>query len=229
MNYISYIRVSTTRQGISGLGLQAQKSAVKNFLKPEDNLLVEFQEVESGKNNERTMLKEAIQRCKEMNATLLIAKLDRLSRNVSFIYTLRDSKIDFVCADMPNASPVTIGIMAVLAQDERERISQRTKSALEELKSKGVKLGKPENLSDFSRKRSVQVRQEKANNNINNRLATALIVSMRKENKSYSIIAEELNVSGYKTRRNKNFSAMSVKRLYDRHSVKCALQMKINT
>ncbi|MBT0606829.1 recombinase family protein [Aequorivita echinoideorum] len=222
MNYISYIRVSTTRQGISGLGLQAQKSAVKNFLKPEDNLLVEFQEVESGKNNERTMLKEAIQRCKEMNATLLIAKLDRLSRNVSFIYTLRDSKIDFVCADMPNASPVTIGIMAVLAQDERERISQRTKSALEELKSKGVKLGKPENLSDFSRKRSLQVRQEKANNNINNRLATALIVSMRKENKSYSIIAEELNASGYKTRRNKNFSAMSVKRLYDRHSVKCA-------
>lgn len=229
MNYISYIRVSTTRQGISGLGLQAQKSAVKNFLKPEDNLIAEFQEIESGKNNERTRLKQAIQRCKELNATLLIAKLDRLSRNVSFIYTLRDSKIDFVCADMPNASPVTIGIMAVLAQDERERISQRTKSALAELKLKGVKLGKPENLTDYSRERSLQVRQDNASNNINNRLATALIISMRKENRSYSAIAEELNISGYTTRRNNNFSAMSVKRLYDRHSVKCEQQMKINT
>jgi DNA invertase Pin-like site-specific DNA recombinase len=227
MNYISYIRVSTTRQGVSGLGLQAQKSAVSNFLKPEDNLLAEFQEVESGKNNERTMLKEAIQRCKELNATLLIAKLDRLSRNVSFIYTLRDSKIDFMCADMPNASPVTIGIMAVLAQDERERISQRTKSALAELRTKGVKLGKPENLTDFSRKRSLQVRRINANKNINNRLATALIVSMRKEKKSYSAIAKELNTSGYQTRRNKMFSAMTVKRLFDRANLIVEIRKEI--
>ncbi len=227
MHYISYIRVSTTRQGISGLGLQAQKSAVKTFLKPEDSLLAEFQEVESGKDNERTGLKEAIQCCKEMKATLLIAKLDRLSRNVSFIYTLRDSKIDFVCADMPNASPVTIGIMAVLAQDERERISQRTKSALAELKLKGVELGKPDNLTDYSRERSLEVRQGNASKNINNRLATALIVSMRKENRSYSAIAEELNTSGYKTRRNKVFSAMTVKRLYDRANLIVAIRKEI--
>jgi DNA invertase Pin-like site-specific DNA recombinase len=218
MKYITYIRVSTKNQEISGLGLAAQRTAVKNFIRSEDELEAEYQEAESGKNDYRPQLLKAIEHCKETKATLLVAKLDRLSRNASFIFTLRDSQIQFKCVDMPEANNLTIGIMAVLAQDERERISQRTKVALAELKARGVKLGKPENLTDYSRKRSVEIRQKNANDNINNRRATALILSMRKEDKSYLSIATELNESGFKTRRNKEFSAMTVKRLYDRFS-----------
>src|SRR5690606_10038779 len=121
MEYISYYRVSTRKQEKSGLGLDAQKTAVRNFLKSDDILLGEYQEAESGKDNHRPELQKAIEQCKATGATLLIAKLDRLSRNAAFILTLRDSKIQFVCADMPTANNVTIGIMAILAQDERER------------------------------------------------------------------------------------------------------------
>ena len=228
MKYIAYYRVSTQKQGNSGLGLEAQKSAVTNFISNEDILIKSYTDVESGKKNNRPNLLQAIEDCKNKDATLLIAKLDRLSRNASFIFMLRDTHVNFKAVDMPEANSITIGIMAVLAQDERERISQRTKSALEELRKNGVKLGKPENLTNYSRERSLQVRQQNANTNINNRLATALIVSMRKEDKSYSAIAKELNVSGFKTRRNSKYSGMTVKRLYDRYIQNSMLKMKIN-
>lgn len=217
MKYISYLRVSTKRQGESGLGIDAQKSAVTKFLKHDDELIAEYRETESGKKNNRPMLMKAIEECRKQGATLLIAKLDRLSRNASFIFTLRDAKVDFVCCDMANANPVTVGIMAVLSQDERERISQRTRSALAELKAKGIELGKPENLTDYSRQRSIEVRQRDARENENNRRATALITSMRSENISYHKIAERLNESGFKTRQSKLFTAMAVKRLFDRY------------
>lgn len=135
-NYISYYRVSTQKQGETELGLEAQKSSVKAFLSKQDSLIAEYQEVESGKKNNRLELLKAIEHCKTTNSTLLIAKLDRLSRNVQFIYTLRDSNVNFICCDMPDANSVTIGILAVLAQEERERTSDRTKKALEELKKK---------------------------------------------------------------------------------------------
>lgn len=214
VNYISYYRVSTQRQGKSGLGLGAQKSAVQKFVGTQNKLIAEYEDIESGKNDTRPNLLKAIQQCKEVGATLLIAKLDRLSRNVSFIYTLKDSKIDFRCCDMPDANSVTIGIMAVLAQDERERISQRTKVALAELKSKGVKLGTPENLTDKAREKSIEVRKQLARNNENNRKASVLIKSMRNEGKSYSSIARVLNENGFKTRREKLFTQMQVKRLF---------------
>jgi DNA invertase Pin-like site-specific DNA recombinase len=137
------------------------------------------------------------------------------------------SQVQFKCVDNPEANSITIGIMAVLAQDERERISLRTKLALAELKAKGIKLGKPENLTDYSRKRSIEIRQKNANDNINNRRATALILSMRSEEKSYLNIAIELNQSGFKTRRNKEFSAMTVKRLFDKYCVTCNHKTKI--
>ena len=113
------------KQGISGLGLQAQKSSVKDFLNSDDELVAEYEETESGKKNDRIELLKAIEQCKQTGSTLLIAKLDRLSRNVKFIYTLKDSNVDFVCCDMPDANSVTIGILAVLAQEERERTSRR--------------------------------------------------------------------------------------------------------
>ena len=143
--YIAYYRVSTQKQGNSGLGLEAQRSDVSRFVERGGTLIADYQDIESGKKNDRPNLIKAIEECKKRNATLLIAKLDRLSRNASFIFTLHDSKIKFVCCDMPDANSITIGIMAVLAQDERERTSQRTKAALAELKRKGVKLGSPQN------------------------------------------------------------------------------------
>lgn len=208
--YISYYRVSTQQQGNSGLGLNAQKAMVNNFLKQEDSLLQEFEEIESGKKNDRPELHKAIEQCKKENAILLIAKLDRLSRNVSFIYTLKESKVDFKCVDMPEANSVTIGIMAVLAQEERERTSQRTRDALAELKKAGKRLGSPQNLNNEAREKGVQAIIDKSLNNVNNRKATALIVSLRKDNFSYREIAKRLNSSGFKTSRDKNFTGAQV-------------------
>jgi len=216
MKYIAYYRVSTDKQGESGLGLEAQKSSVINFISEDDILINEYREVESGKNNERIQLLEALSECKRVDATLLIAKLDRLSRNAAFIFTLKDSGVKFKCVDMPEANSVTIGIMAVLAQDERERISHRTKVALAALKAKGVKLGKPENLTDEARRRSVEARKKKANSNEHNTKATSLIKALRSNGASFRDIAQELNDSGFKTSRDSYFSAMTVKRLYDR-------------
>jgi len=229
MKYISYIRVSTKNQQNSGLGLSAQRTAVKNFLRPEDELIAEYQEAESGKNDKRPELLKAIEQCKETNSTLLVAKLDRLSRNAAFIFTLRDTQVQFKCIDLPEANSITIGIMAVLSQYERERISARTKVALAELKAKGVKLGKPENLTDYSRQRSKEVGKKNALEDVNNRRATALIVSMRREDKTYSSIAQELNQSGFKTRKSKEFVAMTVKRLYDRYIQNCNDKMEIKS
>ena len=133
--YVAYYRVSTQQQGQSGLGLEAQQMQVKKFV-GDNEILKHFIEVESGKNNNRPELKRAIELAKKEQVKLVIAKLDRLSRNASFIFMLRDTNVNFVCADMPEANSLTIGIMAVLAQDERERISQRTKAALDAKKQK---------------------------------------------------------------------------------------------
>lgn len=216
MNYISYCRVSTKKQGASGLGIDAQKTSVLNALKEGDRLIAEYQEVESGKNDYRPQLLKAIEHCKKTNSTLLIAKLDRLSRNASFILTLRDSQVLFKSIDMPDANNLTIGIMAILAQDERERISQRTKSALAELKKKGVKLGSPQNLTDSSRKKSLERRQKKSRENSNNLKATAMIKLLIESKYGYEFISNYLNMNGFETSRGCKFTRMSVKRLADR-------------
>ena len=145
---------------------------------------------------------------------MLIAKLDRLSRNASFILMLRDSKVDFVCCDMPDANSITIGIMAILAQDERERTSQRTKAALGELKRKGVKLGSPQNLTEQARETSLQVRQQNAIDNENNRKVGALIVSLRKGGKTFYQITKEINELGFVSRRGKQFQQNQVQILF---------------
>lgn len=215
--YIAYYRVSTQKQGNSGLGLEAQKTMVKHYLKDSDILLAEFEEVESGKNDNRPQLQKAIEKCKNEGAVLLIAKLDRLSRNAGFIFLLKDSQVNFKCCDMPEANSLTIGIMAVLAQEERELISKRTIAALEELRSKGKKLGSPQNLTREAQKQGAEAMRQKALNNENNRKATALIVSLREIGKSYAKIAQQLNDNGFKTSRGYTFSASQVMVLYDRY------------
>lgn len=215
--YIAYYRVSTQKQGNSGLGLEAQKTMVKHYLKDSDILLAEFEEVESGKNDNRPQLQKAIEKCKNEGAMLLIAKLDRLSRNAGFIFLLKDSQVNFKCCDMLEANSLTIGIMAVLAQEERELISKRTIVALEELRSKGKKLGSPQNLTREAQKQGAEAMRQKALNNENNRKATALIVSLRETGKSYAKIAQQLNDNGFKTSRGYTFSTSQVMVLYDRY------------
>jgi DNA invertase Pin-like site-specific DNA recombinase len=140
--FISYLRVSTQRQGESGLGIEAQRQAVAAYLNGGAwSLIAEYVEIETGKRNDRPQLTAALHRAKVSNATLVIAKLDRLSRNAAFLLNLRDAGVRFVCADMPEANNLTIGIMAIIAQDERERISARTKAALAAKRMRGERLG----------------------------------------------------------------------------------------
>jgi DNA invertase Pin-like site-specific DNA recombinase len=141
--WVAYYRVSTKRQGLSGLGEAAQKAAVRQFLNGGDWTLVkEFKETESGKKDDnRPQLQAAIAACKLFGAKLVIAKLDRLSRDAHFLLGLEKAGIDFVAADMPNANRMTVGIMAVVAQEERRMISERTKAALQAAKARGMKLG----------------------------------------------------------------------------------------
>lgn len=213
--YVSYYRVSTKGQGQSGLGLEAQKTAVGQFVKNE-LVIKEFIEVESGKKNDRPELASAIACAKQHQATLVIAKLDRLSRNASFIFTLRDSGVDFVCADMPDANTLTVGIFAVLAQHERELISSRTKAALAAKKAQGYSLGKPENLTLEAALKGNRIWQKKAAENKNNRRAKAMILSLRLQGLNWSRIALELNEHGFLTARGKLFQAVQVQRLYFR-------------
>jgi DNA invertase Pin-like site-specific DNA recombinase len=142
--FISYLRVSTDKQGERGYGLDAQRKAVSDYLNGGSwQLLEEFVEVESGKRSDRPQLAAALAACKKHRARLVIAKLDRLSRNVAFIATLMDGKVEFVCCDFPSANRLTLHILAAVAEHEREMISARTSAGLAAAKAKGVKLGNP--------------------------------------------------------------------------------------
>lgn len=141
--FVSYLRVSTTKQGYSGLGIDAQRAAVAGYLQREGGtLLAEFVEVESGSKRQRPVLVQSIALCKNQSATLIIAKLDRLARNVAFVSSLMEAGVDFVAADAPYANKLMIHILSAFAEHERELISQRTKDALKAAKARGVRLGK---------------------------------------------------------------------------------------
>ncbi len=212
-SYVSYLRVSTQKQGQSGLGLEAQRYAVQTFVKT-TSLAGEFVEVESGKKNERSQLAAAIALAKARGATLLIAKLDRLSRNAGFIFQLRDAGVDFVCCDMPDANTLTVGLFAVLAQHERETISKRTKDALAAKKARGAQLGTPANLTPAATQKGRDHARAKAHAHEHNARAAAHILLLREKGFNYAQIAEKLNALRFLTRTGKAFRAEQVKRLY---------------
>ena len=212
-SYVAYYRVSTPRQGISGLGLAAQRTSVNTYLYNRGGITAEFTDVESGKKNNRPELLKAIAYCKEKGTVLLIAKLERLSRNVAFIFTLRDSSVEFVCADMPEANTLTIGVMATMAQHEREVIGERTRKALAEKKRQGFVLGTPRNLTPAAIFKSRQIRQVAARQDENNRRAATLARSLRQTGHSWTRIAQTLNDNGFRTRRGKAFRVEQVQRV----------------
>lgn len=218
--YIAYYRVSTKKQG---LGLQAQQSTVKAYLSnvTDSTMIAEYEEKESGKDDNRTELNKALAQCKIQHATLIIAKLDRLSRNVSFIFALKDAGVDFVCCDLPEFNSLTLAIFAGLAQQERELISTRTKAALQE-KKKIKQLGTPSNLSNNMNKaitNSVATRKDKALNNDNNKKAFSLIQALRNNEQTWNSIAQSLNNANFKTANNGLFSAVQVQRVFNLYAI----------
>lgn len=220
--FVSYIRVSTGKQGRSGLGLDAQRSSITDYLNGGPwELLKEFKEIESGKKDDRPELLNALKLCQLTGATLIIAKLDRLSRDLHFITSLMKAGIDFVACDMPQASRFTIHIYAALAEQERVFISERTKAALQAAKARGVKLG-TDNLTEEGRvkgsQRASEARKEKALQYASE--VHPVIKELRDKGMSLRQIASELNQRHILTARGEagKWKAMQVKVILDRMS-----------
>ncbi len=201
--YVAYYRVSTKRQGQSGLGLEAQQALVAPYA---DGILHSFTEVESGKVDARPQLDAALAMCRETGASILIAKIDRLSRDAAFLLTLRKAGVDIVAADMPNAGTLEFGVRAVVAQHEREEISKRTKDALAAAKARGVKLGCPNpragGLASGAARREKQQAVAKQ--------AMPIISALRDAGASLRAIAGKLNDAGIPTALGGKWYAASV-------------------
>lgn len=220
MNYVIYYRVSTKKQGQSGLGLEAQKTIVENYVKS-NTVISEYTEIETGKSANRPQLNKALECCKLNNATLVVAKLDRLARNLHFVTSLQAANVDFVCCDMATANRLTIHIIAAIAENEAQLISIRTKQALAEKKKQGIKLGNPQNngLTSDSIAKGMNVRRKNALCNERNKQAGTLILSLRNNGVKWAEIVRQLNANGFKTRRERSFDITAVKRLYSRYSL----------
>jgi DNA invertase Pin-like site-specific DNA recombinase len=217
-NFVAYYRVSTDKQERSGLGLAAQQKAVRDYLNGGDwNLRAECVEVESGKVDHRPKLEEALRLCRIHDATLVIARLDRLSRDAHFLTGLQKAAVKFVAVDMPHADNFTVGIMAMLAQKERELISERTRVALAAAKAKGKKLGNPENLKNVERGRSIsaEVRTKKARQRAAD-LAPTIEEIRASGIVSLNGIATALNARGIPTPRGGTWGATQVKNLLEK-------------
>jgi DNA invertase Pin-like site-specific DNA recombinase len=212
-NYIAYVRTSTGRQV---LGLEEQQLRINQFIQSTgDNLIEIVIEQESGKNNNRVKLDYATNLCIKHGYTLLFTKLDRLSREVEFLFTLRNKGVKLRCIELPELNTLTLGIFGSVAQWERELISNRTKNGLAALKARGVKLGSPANLTVDARKKGVESIIKKRVENENWKVAKMFIEHFQMKNGyiNYTKISNELNIIGYKTRNGKHFNPSTVRRL----------------
>jgi DNA invertase Pin-like site-specific DNA recombinase len=206
--FIAYFRVSTDRQGKSGLGLEAQRETVMSYLDGGRWTLVgEFTEVESGKRADRPQLEKALAACKKQKAKLVIAKLDRLSRNLAFIATLMESGVEFVAVDNPHANKLTVHILAAVAQHEREMISERTRAALAAVKKRGKVLGNP-NLAEAAKLGTAAVKRNARRFAANIRPIIEEI--MRAGATSHNAIAAKLNERNVKTARGGTWTHVQV-------------------
>lgn len=214
-SFVAYFRVSTTQQGNSGLGLSAQKEAVTRFAGERGEIIAEFEEIESGKRNDRPALFEAIKLCRRRKATLLVAKLDRLARNVAFIAALMESGVDFIAVDNPHANRLTIHVLSAMAEYERELIAERTKAGLRQAKARGVKLGNP-TLSKVAQKGADSI---KADAETRAQHVLPIIDHIRRSGvTSLRGIASVLNARGIKTARGGEWHQATVKRVLERAS-----------
>jgi len=205
--FVSYLRVSTDKQGRNGYGINAQRQAVDDYLNGGAwELIEECVEVESGKRDRnRPELQRALALCKKHRARLIIAKLDRLSRNLAFIANLMDGKVDFVCCDMPQATRLTIHVLAAVAEHEREMISKRTKAGLAVAKAKGVQLGN-----------AAQAAANRADALGHAEQLRPLLTELQARSLSLRQMAAELNASGVATARGAPWSAVTVSRVIRR-------------
>ena len=202
--YVAYLRVSTTRQGRSGLGVASQRSLIERFVASTDQVIAEFVEVQSGKNDAREQLWRAIAHAKKHDAKILIAKLDRFSRKVSFITGIMEQGIGLVVAEMPHATDFQLHIFAALAQEERRLISQRTHLALQEAKRRGVKLGQNAKVLS-ARNHTGAIDYAKG--------LEPLIRPLLDEGQSLCQIARQLNESGVPSARGGRFFPETVKNI----------------
>lgn len=222
--YVAYIRVSTARQGRSGLGLSAQRQRISEFVGNSGEIVSWFEEHESGGKADRIELEKALTQCELTGATLVVATLDRLSRDVLFLETVKrrcaEGGFEFRCADMPDANSFMLGVMAQMAQYERERISERTKAALQAAKRRGVRLGGPNGAQPFEGKRELGAARAGESHK-----ATAdawavkrkpVIAELVEAGFSNRAIARELTARGITTRRGGSWTATGVQRLRQR-------------
>lgn len=214
---VSYLRVSTKQQGASGLGIEAQRADVDAFCRDHGcRLIKEFPEIESGRRNDRPRLREALARAKASRALLVIARLDRLSRNVAFIANMLESGVEFVACDMPSANRAMMQMTAVMAEEEARAISDRTKKALAAAKARGVLLGASNpacrNLTDDARRRG-RLSAVVARRHVRDQTVDAVadeIKALRAEGHGYALIARSLNSDDYRTATGRRWTPMTV-------------------
>ena len=223
INYVAYLRVSTQKQGFSGLGLEAQKEIIQNFLY-DKNPIAEYIEVESGRKTDkgRPKLKEALEICRKTGAKLIVAKLDRLARNVAFLSQLLESDVDIVFCDFPQANKMVLHILAAISQYEAELVATRTKQALAAKKARGAVLGNPDHLLenlDSAIAKSVETNKRKAEENPNNKRAAAMLKVLAKEGKTLQEMADYLNEQGFTTSKGYKFTRSAVLVLLKRNNI----------
>ena len=222
MTYVAYLRQSTKKQAVSGLGIEAQREIILKYLAPEIPI-AEFVETESGRHNDRPKLTEALALCRKTNSTLIVAKLDRLSRNVAFTSKLLESDVEIKFCDFPEANKLVLHIISSISEYEAQLISTRTKQSLEAKKARGVALGKPENLInnlDKAVSNSRKTNMKKARENPNNKRSVAMLRVLVQQNMTLTQMADILNSEGFVTSRGSQFTPWAVSVLIKRYNLK---------